>query len=80
MYRQSVLYPFDGELLYERTHVWSNLTTRRDSEREERVGSGERAPILVFLSLGCVGEMFSCMACCLLRFGAGARVNDGNVE
>ena len=39
-----------------------------------------RAPILVFLPLDCVGEVFSYMACCISQIGAGARVNDGNVE
>ena len=38
--------------------------------------------MLVLLPLDCVGEVFSCMACCILQIGAGARVNgDGyNVE
>ena len=44
------------------------------------VGSGERAPIVVFLLLDCVGEVFSYMACCIPQIGAGARVDDGNVE
>ena len=50
------------------------------SERKEGVGSGERAPILVFLPLDCVGEVFSYMTCCIPQIGAGARVDDGNVE
>ena len=50
-------------------------------ERKERVGSGERAPILlVFLPLDYVGEVFPYMACCILHIGAVARVDDGNVE
>ena len=44
------------------------------------VGSGERAPILVFLPLDYVGEVFSYMACCIPQIGASARVDDGNVE
>ena len=36
--------------------------------------------MLVFLQLDCVGEVLSCMACCILRIVTGARVNDGNVE
>ena len=35
------------------------------SERKEGVGSGERSPILVFLPLDCVSEVFSYMACCI---------------
>ena len=50
------------------------------SERKEGVGSGKRAPILVFLPVDCVGEVFSYMVCCIPQTGAGARVNDGNVE
>ena len=55
----------DGELLDEGMHVQANVTTCRHSERKEGVGSGERAPILVFLPLDCVGEVFSYMACCI---------------
>ena len=44
------------------------------------VGGGKRAPVLVFLPLDCVGEVFSYMACCIPQIGAGARVDDGNVE
>ena len=36
--------------------------------------------MLVFLPFDCVGEVFSDMACCILQIGAGARVDDGNVE
>ena len=50
------------------------------SERKEGVGSGERAPILVFLPLDSVGEAFSYMACFIPQIGAGARVDDCNVE
>ena len=32
-----------------------------------RVGSGERAPIFIFLPLDCVGEVFSYMAFCIFR-------------
>ena len=60
-----MLYPSDGELLDEDMHVWANLTTSRHSEMMEVVDSGERAPVLVFLPLDCVGEVFSCMACCM---------------
>ena len=58
----------------------SNLTTRRHSEMKEGVGSGERAPMLVLLLLECVGKVLSCMVCCILQIGPGARVNDGDVE
>ena len=80
VYLQPVLYPSVGELLDEGMHVRANFTTCRHSERKDGVGSGERAPILVFLPLDCVGEVFSCVACCIPQIGAGARVNDGNVE
>ena len=53
---------------------------KSNSERKEGVGSGERAPILVFLPLDCVDEVFSYMACCIPQIGAGARVDDGDVE
>ena len=36
--------------------------------------------MLVFLPLDCVGEVFSYMACCIPQIGAGARVDDDNVE
>ena len=36
--------------------------------------------MLVFLPLDCVGEVFSYMACCIPHIGAGARVDDCNVE
>ena len=75
-----MLYPSDGELLDEGMHVCTNVTTCRHSERKEGVGSGERAPILVFLPLDCVGEVFSYMTCCIPQIGAGARVDDCNVE
>ena len=80
MYLRSVLYPSDDELLDEGMHVWANLTTRRHSEIKDGVGSGERAPILVFFPLDCVGEVFSCMACCILQIGDGARVDDSKFE
>ena len=54
--------------------------TCRHSERKEGVGSGERAPILVFLPLDCVGEVFSYVAYCIPQIGAGTRVDDGYVE
>ena len=55
-------------------------STCRHIKRKEGVGGGERAPILVFLPLDCIGEVFSYMACCIPQIGAGARVDDGNVE
>ena len=58
----------------------AKFTTRRHSERKERVGSGERAPILVFRPLDCVGEVCSCMVCCIPQIGAGGRFDDGTVE
>ena len=36
--------------------------------------------MLVFIPVDCVGERFSYMACCIPQIGAGARVDDGNVE
>ena len=71
-----VLYPSDGELLDEGMHILADLATSRHSERKERVGSGER----VFIPLDCIGEVFSYMACCIPQIGAGASVDDGNVE
>ena len=47
VYFQPVLYPSDSELFNEGMHVWVSLTTRRHSESNERVGSVERAPILL---------------------------------
>ena len=35
--------------------------------------------MLRFLPLDCVGEVFSCMMCCIPQIGAGARVDDCNV-
>ena len=58
-----MLYPSDGELLDEGMHVRANVTTCRHSERKEEVGSGERAPILVFLPLDCVGEVLCVCVC-----------------
>ena len=75
-----MLYSSNDELLDGGMHVSANLTTRRHSERKEGVGSEERAPILIFVPLDCVGEFVSCITCCILQIGAGARVNDGNVE
>ena len=75
-----MLYTSDGELLDDGMHVRANVTTCRHSERKEGVGSGERVPILVFLPLDCVGEVFFYIACCIPQIGVGARVDDGNVE
>ena len=75
-----VLYPPNGELLDEGMQVRTNLITCRHSERKEGVGSGEGTPIIVFLPLDCVGEVFSYMACGIPQIGAHARVDDGNVE
>ena len=36
--------------------------------------------MFLFLPLDCVGEVFSYMAGCTPQIGAGARVDDGNVE
>ena len=75
-----VLYPSDGELLDEGIHVLANLTTCRHNETKDGIGSGERAPILVFLPLDCVGEVSSYKACCIPQIGVGTRAVDGNVE
>ena len=56
------------------------MTTCRHGERKEVVGSGERAPIPVFIPLDRVGEVFSYMACYIPQIRDGARVADGNVE
>ena len=58
-------------------YAWTEFTTRRHSERKEGVGSGERAPILVFLPLNCVGEVFPSLPSRTLEVAAGARVDDG---
>ena len=47
---------------------------------KERVGSAERASILVFLPLDCVGNVIYCMTCNILQIRAGARTNVGNIE
>ena len=65
-----------GQFFDEGVYVWAELTTRRYSERKEGVGSGERAPILVFLSLNCVGEVFPSLPCRTLEVAADARVDD----
>ena len=75
-----MLYPSDGDLLDESMPVRANLTICRHSERKKGVGRGERAPILVFLPLDCVGEVFSYVACCIPQIRADARVDDGNAE
>ena len=36
--------------------------------------------MLIVVSLECVGEVFSSVVCCIIRFGAGARIDDGDVE
>ena len=36
--------------------------------------------MLVFFPLDCVGEVFSCMTCCIVQIRAGARVNDGKAK
>ena len=66
--------------LYEDVHVWINFATRRHSKRMEGVGSGERVPILLFVPLDCVGEVFSSLACCVLEVGAYARVDDDEIK
>ena len=70
-----MLYPSDGDLLDKGMHIRANLTTRLHSERKEGVRSRERALIFVFFSLDCVGEVFSCMACCILQIKTGATIN-----
>ena len=57
-------------------HVWTELTTRRHSERKEIVSREERAMILVFLPLNCVGEVFSSLSCRALQVAADERVDD----
>ena len=54
-------------------HVWTKLT---NTKRKEEAGRGDLAPILVFLALDCVGEVFSRLACCVLGVGADARSYD----
>ena len=63
----------------ERVRIWTELTTRRYSERKEVVGSGERASILVFLPLNCVGEVLSSLPCRTIEVAADARVYDGEI-
>ena len=78
-YLRPVLHPPDGGLPNEGMSVRASITIRRHSERRRGVSSGERVLILFSLPRDYVGEMFSCVAC-ILQIGAGARVNDGNVE
>ena len=73
-------YPSGGELLDEGIHVCTNLTTRRDSDRKKGIDSTERAAIMDFLPLDCVGKLIACMTCCIPQIGAGARVSDSNIE
>ena len=60
----------------EGVYVWTELTVRRHSERKEGACSGERAPILGFLPLNCVGEVFPSLPCRTLEAAADTRVDD----
>ena len=60
-------------------YVWTELTRRRHSERKEGVGSGERAPIIVIFTLGCVGEVIPSLPCRTLAVAADARVDYGEI-
>ena len=75
-----VFYPSDGKLLYEGIHAGANLTTSRHSERKKGVGKWGTSPDTCFFAARVHGEVFSYKACCILQIGAGARVDDGNVE
>ena len=51
---------FNGQLFNKGLHLRASLTTSWNSKRKEGLlGSGERAPILLVLPIGGVGEMFS---------------------
>ena len=50
------------------------------SERKKGVGSEKRVPIHIFLPLDYAGEVFACMARCILHIYSGARINDANIE
>ena len=63
-----------------KAYTFESASPRQQSERKESVGSAERASILVFLPLDCVGNVVFCMACYILQIRAGARANVGNVE
>ena len=65
-----------GQFFDEGVHVWTELATRRHSERKERVGNAEQAPILVSLLLNCIGEVFPSLPCRTLEVAADARVDD----
>ena len=67
------IHPSDGEFLNEGVYVWTSLTTRRHSERKEGAGSGERAPIPVFLPLDFVDEAFPGTTRCILQIRADVR-------
>ena len=47
-------------------HVGANLATLGHGKRKEEKAEGELPPILVLLSLDCVDEVFSCLACCIV--------------
>ena len=66
-----------GQFFDEGVYVWTEFTTRRHSERKEGVGSGERAPILVYLPFSGVGEVFPSLPCRTLEVAADARVDYG---
>ena len=74
-----MLYPSDGELVH-KASTSEPASPHVGIARGRGVASGERSPILIFLPLDGVGEVFSCLARRILENGAGARVNDGDVK
>lgn len=62
---RAVIHGSAGWLLNEVMNVWNKITTFRHNERRERVDSGERSPMLVFLPLDCVSEVVSSLPSCV---------------
>ena len=65
-----MLHPSKGELLNWCIPFWVSLTTRQHNERKNGIGSGDQPPIVVFLLLDCVGEMFHSFACYIIQIRA----------
>ena len=69
--------PEKGTLYGDQSPLWSAEQGKENKKGED---SWERAPLLVFLQLDCVSEVFSCMAWSTLEIRAGARVDGDIVE
>ena len=57
-----------------------NQTRQKEQKRKEGVGKRGTSLGTVFIPLGCVGEVFSCMAHYIFEIIAVSRVDDFNIE